>query len=35
VEYDLEKEIKSLPTSGLPHADWIAKTLRAGSPQMP
>jgi predicted phosphodiesterase len=35
VEYDLEKEIKALPTSGLPHADWIAKTLRAGSPQMP
>jgi hypothetical protein len=35
VAYDLEKEIKALATSGLPHADWIARTLRSGSPQMP
>jgi len=35
VEYDVEKEIKSLSTCGLPHAGWIAKTLRSGFPQMP
>jgi putative phosphoesterase len=35
VEYDLEKELDALSTGGLPHADWIARTLRAASPQMP
>jgi predicted phosphodiesterase len=35
VEYDLEKELKALSCCGLPHADWIAKNLRASSPQMP
>jgi diadenosine tetraphosphatase ApaH/serine/threonine PP2A family protein phosphatase len=35
VEYDVEKEIKALSTCGLPHSDWVAKTLRSGSPQMP
>ena len=35
VEYDLEKELKALSFCGLPHVDWIAKSLRAGSPQMP
>lgn len=35
VEYDLEKELKALSSCGLPHADWIAKTLHAASPQMP
>jgi predicted phosphodiesterase len=35
VEYDLEKELKALSFCGLPHVDWIAKSLRSGSPQMP
>lgn len=35
VEYDVEKELKALSVSGLPHSDWIARTLRSGSPQMP
>jgi putative phosphoesterase len=35
VEYDLEKELQALSACGLPHADWIARTLRSGSPQMP
>jgi predicted phosphodiesterase len=34
VEYDVDKELKALSACGLPHADWIAKTLRASSPQM-
>ncbi len=35
VEYDVEKELKALSSCGLPHADWIAKNLSTGSPQMP
>jgi predicted phosphodiesterase len=35
VEYSVEREIKALSSCGLPHADWIAKTLRAASPQLP
>jgi len=35
VGYHLEKELKALSCCGLPHADWIAKNLRASSPQMP
>lgn len=35
VAYDLEKELKLISASGLPHADWIARTLRAAGPQMP
>ncbi|HET9743439.1 MAG TPA: metallophosphoesterase family protein [Terriglobales bacterium] len=35
VEYDVEQEVKSLMTSGLPHADWIAKQLRTARPQLP
>jgi len=35
VEYDVEKELKALSTCGLPHADWIAKSLASASPQMP
>jgi len=27
VEYDIEREMKALSACGLPHADWIAKTL--------
>jgi predicted phosphodiesterase len=35
VEYDLDKELKALSESGLPHSDWIARTIEAGRPQMP
>lgn len=35
VEYDVDKEIQALYASKLPHADWIAKTLRTALPQMP
>jgi putative phosphoesterase len=30
VEYDIECEAQALMRSGLPHADWICRTLRAG-----
>jgi len=33
VEYDLEREIAAMTAVGLPHADWIARTLRAARPQ--
>jgi hypothetical protein len=35
VEYDIDEELKALSTCGLPHADWMAKTLQAASPRMP
>jgi predicted phosphodiesterase len=35
VEYDVAAEIRVLSQCGLPHADWIAKTLESGRPQMP
>jgi predicted phosphodiesterase len=35
VEYDVEKELTALSGSGLPHADWIARTLKSASPQLP
>ncbi|HLN01022.1 MAG TPA: metallophosphoesterase family protein [Bryobacteraceae bacterium] len=35
VEYDLNRELKDLSGRGLPHADWIAKILESGRPQMP
>ena len=35
VEYDVDKEIKALQSSGLPHAEWVAKVLNNGSFQMP
>ena len=35
VEYDIEREIVALSTSGLPHADWVTRTLRAAGPQAP
>ena len=35
VEYDVDKEVKALFACGLPHADWIAKTLESACPQMP
>lgn len=30
VEYDVAREIKKLSGCGLPHADWVAKTLDSG-----
>ena len=33
VPYDLEKQVKSLRQSTLPHSDWIVRTLQAASPQ--
>ena len=35
VEYDVEREIKLLATSGLPHWGWTARTLRTARPQLP
>jgi len=35
VEYDVEKEIKNLSGSGLPHFEWVAKMLETGRPHMP
>jgi diadenosine tetraphosphatase ApaH/serine/threonine PP2A family protein phosphatase len=35
VEYDLEREIRAISASGLPHSDWVARTLRAARPEMP
>jgi predicted phosphodiesterase len=35
VDYDVDHEIKALSGCGLPHADWIAKILESGRPQMP
>lgn len=35
VEYDLNKEVEALFACGLPHAEWIAKTLQSARPEMP
>jgi predicted phosphodiesterase len=35
VEYDVDREIKTLLASGLPHARWIARILETGAPQLP
>jgi hypothetical protein len=35
VPYDMNKELKILSASRLPHKDWIAKTLESARPQMP
>jgi predicted phosphodiesterase len=35
VEYDIAREIESLRRLGMPHVDWIAKTLTTGTFQMP
>jgi putative phosphoesterase len=31
VEYDIDAEANALASSRLPHADWVARTLRTGS----
>ena len=33
VAYDVEREIDAMTASGLPYADWMARTLRAARPQ--
>ena len=33
VEYDIEREVCLLAESGLPHGEWMARTLRAARPQ--
>ena len=35
VAYDVDREVKALSASGLPHAGWIAKILLSARPQMP
>lgn len=35
VEYDLERELKFVRESNLPHADWVMRTLMSARPQMP
>lgn len=35
VAYDVERELKALAECRLPGAEWTAKMLRAGAPQMP
>lgn len=35
VEYDFDREVKALRSSGRPHAGWIARILESASPQMP
>jgi putative phosphoesterase len=35
VEYDADRELRALRTSGRPHAEWIARTLESATPQMP
>jgi len=35
VEYDVDKELKALSTSGEPHWQWIARILQTASPQLP
>jgi putative phosphoesterase len=35
VEYDVEREIRALVDCGTPHSDWLARTLRSSSPQLP
>jgi putative phosphoesterase len=35
VEYDVDRELKALASSGLPHADWAARMLKNARPEMP
>jgi predicted phosphodiesterase len=35
VTYDLSRELQALAASGLPHADWVARTLQSAHPQIP
>ena len=35
VEWDLDRELRSLAECGLPHRDWVARMLPSGRPEMP
>lgn len=35
VAYDIEREVRALASSSLPHAGWVARMLRSAAPQMP
>jgi putative phosphoesterase len=35
VEYDVDRELKSLADCELPHAEWVARILETAQPQMP
>jgi len=35
VEYDVDRELKALRGSGIPHAEWVARILETASPQRP
>jgi diadenosine tetraphosphatase ApaH/serine/threonine PP2A family protein phosphatase len=35
VEYDVDRELRALSICGLPHADWVAKILDSGYPELP
>lgn len=35
VEYEVDREIEALTQSGIPHADWVARTLKSAKPEMP
>lgn len=35
VEYDVDRELKALRSSGRPHAEWVARILESAGPQMP
>lgn len=35
VSYDIDEELHALSNCGLPHADWVAASLRSARPQMP
>jgi len=35
VEYDVDREVQALFSSGLPHTGWIAKSLQSARPEMP
>lgn len=35
VEYDLDRERRALACCGIPHADWFARILDSGRPQLP
>lgn len=35
VEYDIDREIKAVFASGVPHAGWVVRILKTARPQMP
>ena len=35
VEYDIDREVRTLADCGLPHAGWVARVLESGCFQMP